>query len=99
MMSRPIIETFLFDYENEEKIAAHGLSVYQVIQVLDNIHVILPNRKRRRGVYLVIGRDNGGSCISIPIERTNIPNLWRPITAWYCKKGEETVLNKSKVVK
>ena len=94
-MSSPYIETFLFDDENEEKIIAHGLSVYRVIQVLDNIHVLLPNRKGRRGVYLIIGRDNGGSCISIPIERTHIAAVWRPITAWPSKAGEETILKKS----
>ena len=94
-MSSPYIETFLFDDENEEKIIAHGLSVYRVIQVLDNIHVLLPNRKGRRGVYLIIDRDNGGSCISIPIERTHIATVWRPITAWPSKAGEETILKKN----
>ena len=80
-MSSPKIDSFLFDDENEEEIAAHGLSSYRVVQVLDNIHIVLPNRKRRRGSYLIIGRDNGGSCISIPVERTYKANLWRPITA------------------
>ena len=94
-MSSPRIESFLFDDENEEKIATHGLSVYRVIQVLDNIHVVIPNRRRRRGLYLVIGRDNGGSCISIPVQSTHISTLWRPITAWTCKKGEETLLEKN----
>jgi len=91
-MSSPHIETFLFDYENEEKIIVHGLSAYRLMQVLDNIHVVLRNRKGRRGVYLIIGRDNGGSCISIPIERTHIAGVWRPITAWPSKAGEVTIL-------
>ena len=89
------IETFLFDDENEEKLIAHGLSAYRVMQVLDNIYVYLPNRKGRRGLYLIIGRDNGGSCISIPIERTHIATVWRPITAWPSKAGEETILKKN----
>ena len=94
-MSSPRIETFLFDDENEEEISAHGLSVNRVIQVLDNLHIILPNRKRRRGRYLIIGRDNGGTCISVPIEPTNTFGLWRPVTAWHSKKGEETILEKN----
>ncbi len=93
-MSSIHIETFLFDDDNEEKIIAHGLSVYRVMQVLDNIHVLLPNRKGRRGEYFIIGRDNGGSCISIPIEHTHIAAVWRPITAWPSKAGEETILKK-----
>jgi hypothetical protein len=94
-MSSPRIDTFLFDDENEDEIIAHRLSVYRVLQVLDNIHVTLPNRKGRRGLYLIIGRDNGGTCISVPIERTNRVGIWRPITAWPCKKGEETILRKN----
>lgn len=94
-MSSLRIETFLFDNENEEKFAHHGLSARRIEQVLDNVYVILPNRKRRRGVYLIIGRDNSGTCISVPIERTHQNGLWRPITAWLSKKGEETLLNKN----
>ena len=93
-MSSLRIETFLFDDENEDKIIAHGLSVRRVFQVLDNLYLMIPNRKGRKGLYLIIGRDNGGKCISIPIERTKINGLWRPITAWTCKKGEETILKK-----
>ncbi len=97
-MSSPLIRSFLFDEENEEKITARGLSLYRVLQVLDNAHIILKNRKRQRGVFLVIGRDNGGSCIAIPIERSYTPNLWRPITAWPCKKCEYTILRRNEGV-
>lgn len=93
-MSSPLIEAFLIDDLNEAKISVHGLSVRQIIQVLENRHVIIPNRKRRRGIYLVIGRDNGGACIAIPVEPTHEPNLWRPITAWPCKDNEQTLLRK-----
>jgi uncharacterized DUF497 family protein len=93
-MSSPIIEEFLIDDLNETKISLHGLSVRQIIQVLENKHVIIPNRKHRRGLYLVIGRDNGGNCIAIPVERTYDSRLWRPITAWFCKDSERTLLEK-----
>lgn len=90
----PAVETFLFDDENEEKIGIHGLSIRQVSQVLDNSFVITRNRKRRRGVYLIIGTDNGGNCIAIPIEATHRPGEWRPITAWPCKDAERALLNR-----
>ena len=93
-MSSPLIEEFLIDDLNETKIGSHGLSVRQIIQVLENKHIIIPNRKRRRGLYLVIGRDNGGNCIAIPVERTYDSRLWRPITAWFCKDSERTLLEK-----
>jgi uncharacterized DUF497 family protein len=93
-MSRPLVEGFLFDEINEIKISLHGLSVRQVIHVLENRHVMIPNRKHRRGLYLIIGKDNGGNCIAIPVERTNDLRVWRPITAWFCKDSEQTLLEK-----
>lgn len=93
-MSSPVIEEFLIDDLNETKISVHGLSVRQTIQVLENKHIIIPNRKHRRGLYLVIGVDNGGNCIAIPVERTYDSRLWRPITAWFCKDSERTLLEK-----
>ena len=93
-MSSPRIETFIFDEENEEKISAHGLSIYRVLQLLDNKHIIMPNRKRRRATFFIIGRDNSGTCISVPIEPTHQNGIWRPITAWPSKKSEETILKK-----
>lgn len=95
-MSSLRIEAFLFDDENEGKIGSHGLSISQIVQVLDNMHVVLPNRKKRRGLYLIIGRDNGGACISIPVESTHETAVWRPITAWHCKRHEQTLLEKSR---
>jgi len=94
-MSSPRIEAFLIDDENEEKVAAHGLSVRQVMQILDNVHVVVRNRERRRGLYLIVGRDDGGACIAVPVEPTYEATLWRPITAWPCKRHEKTILEKS----
>lgn len=91
-MSSPRIENFLIDDENEEKFAAHRVSARQVVQILDNVHIVLRNKRGYRGVYLVIGKDNGGACIAVPVEPTHDPILWRPITAWPCKPGERTLL-------
>jgi uncharacterized DUF497 family protein len=87
----PIL-VLVFDDENEDKIAAHGLVPEQVEQILDNPHIVVRNRKRRRAMYLVIGRDNGGRCIAVPVEPTNDPVTWRPVTAWPCKDHERSML-------
>jgi uncharacterized DUF497 family protein len=92
-LSSPTIADFLFDEENESKFAGHGLTAYRVLQVLDNEHVVVPNRKGRRGLYLVIGRDNGGAAITVPVEATRDPLVWRPITAWPSKDHERTLLD------
>ena len=96
MMSRLNIQSFLIDDENEDKMAAHGLTVRRVVQVLDNAHLIVPNRKHRRGLYLIIGTDNGGACIAVPVESTSDATLWRPITAWACKANEEMMLERKR---
>ena len=93
-MSSPRIEAFLIDDDNEEEFAAHGVTARQVTEILENIHVVLRNRKRRRGLYLVVGKDNSGICIATPVEPPHEPSLWRPITAWPCKQQEKTLLEK-----
>lgn len=79
---------FIYDYENEAKFANRGLSSGVVDQILDNELAIFRNRKRRRGLYLVIGRDHGGGYITVPIEKTAKFGYWRPITAWRSKQSE-----------
>jgi hypothetical protein len=91
-MSIPDIADFLFDDENEDKMAVHGLNPRRVLQVLENVHIIVPNRRGRRAPFLIVGRDNGGACISIPIEPTHDPLMWRPVTAWLSKNSEQRQL-------
>ena len=92
----PVIAAFLIDDDNEEKFWSHNLSVNQVIQVLDGTHLVVRNKKQRRASHMVIGTDNSGHCISIPVEPTHEDEVWRPVTAWLCGKGEATALNKAK---
>ncbi len=93
-MSSPLIEGFVFDDENETKINAHGLSPTQVQQMLAHKHKVVPNRKERRALFLLIGTDDGGACIATPIEPAREVGFWRPITARPSKKHESTVLSK-----
>jgi hypothetical protein len=90
----PDVAYFLFDDENEGKIAAHRLTSWRVLQVLQNKHIVVPNRRRRRASFLIVGRDNGGACISVPIERTRDPLVWRPVTAWLSKDSERRQLER-----
>lgn len=93
-MSSPLILGFLFDEANEAKFADHGLSARQVAQLLDSEHLVMKNRRRRRGLYLIIGRDHSGTCIAAPVEPTRERGIWRPITAWRCKDWERKVLDR-----
>lgn len=80
-MSSPTILDFLFDEENQRKIARHGLTASQVLQVLDSRVDISPNKRRARATQRVIGRDHGGQAIAVFVEPTHDPVVWRPVTA------------------
>ena len=88
---------FLVDEDNESKFAEHGLTVCQVLQVLESPHLIVRNRRLRRGTHLIIGRDHGGACLAIPIVPTYEKRLWRPVTAWPCKSSELTKLERERI--
>lgn len=93
-MSTPIIQDFQFDADNLDKLATHRLSDWQVAEILDNEHVVVPNRKRRRAKYLVIGLDNAGNCLTVPVAPTSDRGVWRPVTAWRCKDSERAKLQR-----
>lgn len=95
-MSTPTVEGFQFDDDNSQKFGAHGLTDRQVDQILDNEFLVVPNRRSRRGSYLLLGTDNGGACIAVPIEPTAESGIWRPITAWPCKQAERIHLERAK---
>ena len=81
-MSRLRMDGFVFDEQNEEKFAQHGLTVAQVDYVLyDAPGYVVKNRKRRRAKYLLVGRDSSGMCIAVPLEGTTERYIWRPVTA------------------
>ena len=87
-MPRITVDNFVFDDANEEKLWSHRLNREAVLQVLGNRRVITRNRKGRAADYLLIGRDDRGRCITIPILPTHDPSTWRPVTAWFCKPSE-----------
>ena len=90
----PPVYDFVFDDENIEKLARHGITPEQVEQLLENRHKVKRNRPGRRAAWLLVGRDHGGKCITLPIEETDQPGRWRPVTGWYSKPAEEAWLDR-----
>lgn len=89
------IACLIVDEDNEDKFWEHGIVPEQVVSILEQPFLIKRNRKQRRASRLLIGRDTHGQCIAVPVEPTNDPLTWRPVTAWYCKPAEETQLDKA----
>ena len=75
-----------------EKLWSHGLGPEQVRSVLSRRWVAVRNRYGRAAPYLLIGRDDQGRCLAMPIIPTDDPLVWRVITGWYCKRSEATKL-------
>ncbi len=73
-----------------------GIGIDQIFAVLDREWVVTPNRGGRAASHILYGTDNQGQCIAMPIARTEVPGVWRPITAWYCKKSEAAILRQRK---
>jgi hypothetical protein len=89
MPAEPAVEDLYLDAVNVEKIAQHGIVPRQLLEVLDNGASIFPNREDQSAPYLLIGLDDDGQCLAMPIWPTEIDEtVWRPVTAWYCKPSE-----------
>jgi hypothetical protein len=67
----------------------HGIRPRQVLQVLDNGPCLGRNKKHETASHVMVGRDNGGMCITVPIQATHQAGLWRPVTAYPCSKPDE----------
>ena len=94
-MSMPRVLELVFDDLNTGKMARHGIRARQLLQVLDNHPWIGPNRRNRRAPFVIIGLDNGGKCITIPIEPTpGDTTTWRPVTAHPCRKADAVQLER-----
>jgi hypothetical protein len=79
-----------------EKASWHGIGEDQIYALLDHFWTITRNRAGRVASHVLLGTDNQGRCIAIPVNATEDPRIWQPVTAWYCKPGEATILRKAR---
>ena len=94
-MAGPSFQDFAFDDDNDSKFAEHGLTTAQVADALYIYEfTVRRNRRRRTGLYLLIGRNMSGVCVAIPVQPWGNPVVWRPVTAWPCKPAEERQLRR-----
>lgn len=77
-----------------DKLRARSISAEEVEQLLRNAHITVRNPRApdpgtRR---LLIGRTDGGRCLSLVIERTVEPTTWLVITGWDSTDVERKLL-------
>ena len=83
------IDDLDFDQYNESEMAAHGVTVREVLQVLDRGFRIKRNKAASSTPYLMVGRTYGGRWLTIPIAPTNLPGVWRPATAFPSRPNDK----------
>jgi hypothetical protein len=91
-MPRIEILEFRVSERAEAKFWTHGIERQQVISILRHRWIALRNRRHRAANHIVVGRDDSGRCIVVPVVPTEESTVWRPLTAWYCKPSEAAKL-------
>jgi uncharacterized DUF497 family protein len=86
------IRALVWDEANEQHMAGHGVSVWEIAQMLSNPHVIVRNRRKRSTRHLLIGSTHGGRILTVPLAQTADHSTWRPVTAFPATKTQQQVL-------
>ena len=83
-MARITIYRFRISDWVEAKFASHGIRRPQVEAVLDNPHVVIANRQGRAAKHLLLGRDDSGRCLAIPVLPTDdaLQRITQELSRW-----------------
>jgi hypothetical protein len=76
----------------------HGIHFDRLSELLENRYVTVRDRSQRAAEIMLIGRDNSRRCIVVPIVPTTEPGIWRPVTAWFCKRSEVALLRQRRSI-
>ncbi len=75
------VTELVFDALNERKLADHGVTIMDVLEVLDIQPRFFANRRARRASHVMIGPTQSGRVLVVPIEDWG-RGIWRPVTAF-----------------
>ncbi len=75
------VRELVFDAVNEAKIADHGVTIIDVLDVLDMEPRFFVNRRARRASHVMVGPTHAGRVLVVPIEDWG-RGVWRPVTAF-----------------
>lgn len=62
---------------------------------LSNMHITTDNPKGGDGRILLIGETNGGRILTVSLQETNDPAVWRPVTGWGSSDGERSLFQRN----
>lgn len=91
LMARITAAQLIFDEHVIDHIwERHLITMAQVQSLITRRHVII--RNFGFAPYRLIGRDESGRCIAVPIAPTDDWLTWRVVSGWYCDKDEQARL-------
>jgi len=68
-----------FDEANESELARHRITVQEAFEVVVNDPTWASNKKGRAGLWLAVGRTDGGRALTIPVAYDESRLVLRPI--------------------
>jgi len=81
-----------FDDYNEQELAAHSVSLVEVMQMLSNRYTVRRNKRAAGGTRQLIGETDGGRVLTVILVETAVDGRWRPITGWESTQDEKGAL-------
>lgn len=75
------VTELVFDALNERKLADHGVTIMDVLEVMDIQPRFFANRRARRASHVMIDPTRSGRVLVVPIEDWG-RGIWRPVTAF-----------------
>ncbi len=81
------VEGFYFDERNAVKLASHDVTVREAYQVLWSKPRAFRNHSRG-APWIIIGPTASGRMITLPIDPTDEPGIWKPRTAYDSSRKE-----------
>ncbi len=81
------LEGLYFDERNEAKLAAHSVTIREAYQVLERAPRALRNHSEG-APWVIIGPTASDRMITLPIDPTDEPGIWRPRTGYDSSRKE-----------
>ncbi len=76
------VSSLVWDDENVSHIAKHGVAPEHVEYMLDNDPLFFHNLSGRSTTHVILGTDQPGRVLYVPIRCAELPGVWRVISAW-----------------
>jgi hypothetical protein len=81
------VQELVFDAVNETKLAVHGVTVIEVLEILDLEPRFFENRRGRRASHVMVGPTVSDRVLVVPIEDWG-RGVWRPTTAFVASRWQ-----------